>query len=91
LNDIPKTDPELIKAVAKEAGQLLENRAFTAAVRTLHKQWLGELLLMDRTDVPKVLDLVAKLQVLEAIPKRLDSMSHDAEFLKGAHSGRRGG
>jgi hypothetical protein len=89
LNDIPKTDPELIKAVAKEAGQLLENRAFTTAVRVLHKQWLGELLIQDRTDVPRVLDLVAKLQVLEAIPQRLNSMSHDAEFLKGAHNARR--
>jgi hypothetical protein len=89
LNDIPKTDPELIKAVAKEAGELLQNRAFAAAVRTLHQQLLGELI-VEGSGEKKEQDTLAQLRVLEKLTRRLASMSHDAEFLKGAHSaGRR--
>jgi hypothetical protein len=89
MSDIPKTDPELIKAIAKEAGLLLENRAFTSAVRTLHQQLLGELLIEGGSE-KKEQDALAQLRLLEKLTRRLSSMSHDAQFLKGAHNaGRR--
>jgi hypothetical protein len=64
-----KTNPELIKALAREAKDVLEDRVFTTAVRALHAQWYGELLAT--SDPDKMGNLVAKLQALEAIPQML--------------------
>lgn len=67
---IEKTDPQILKELASEADDLLANRAFDAAIKTLHRQWYGELV-NDATDDSKVPNLRAKLQALEAIPQLL--------------------
>jgi hypothetical protein len=87
---IERTDPQLVKEVAREAKSLLDDRAFSAAVKTLHKQWLGELI-SDGADDQKVRDLVAKLRVLEAIAQRLASMMRDDQFAQGIRHGGRSG
>lgn len=81
---IAKTDPEVVKEIAREARTILDNRAFLQAVIDLRKQWFGEL--MDaKTDSPKVLELIAMLRALEAIPGRLASMTHDAQMAPRGH------
>jgi hypothetical protein len=87
MTQIPRADPEVVKAIGREAKDLLENRAFATAVRTLHKQWLGELIgsqpLADKKD-----ELIAQLRVLEAISQRLTSMVRDADFAQGGQNAR---
>jgi hypothetical protein len=85
---IVKTDPEVVKEIAREARTILDNRAFLQAVIDLRKQWFGEM--MDaKTDGPKVLELVAMLRALEAIPSRLASMTHDAQMAPRGNDARR--
>jgi hypothetical protein len=76
---IPKTDPEVVKILAKEAEGLLANRAFIQAVKDLRMQWFGELM-NDKNDGPKVQELVAKLRALEAIPQLLDHLMTNQQF-----------
>jgi hypothetical protein len=80
MNDIPRTDPQVLKERAREARELVENRAFLEAVATLRKQWFGELILAQ--DDRKTLETAAKLRALDAIPQRLASAAQDAEFAK---------
>jgi hypothetical protein len=80
---LKRADPELVKALARDAGDLLENRAFTAAVRTLHMQLLGELIL-EGNDAKREQDALAQLRLLEKLTKRLASMMHDQKFAQGA-------
>jgi hypothetical protein len=85
---LKKADPELMKAIARESADLLENRAFTTAVRTLHVQCLGKL--MDESlEVQQMVNLVAELRVLENLSRRLASTAKDAEFAQGAQRVRR--
>jgi hypothetical protein len=87
---IKKADPELMKALARESAELLENRAFTTAVRTLHLQCLGKL--MDESiDTQRMMSLVAELRVLENLSRRLSSTAKDADFAQGAPRARRTG
>jgi hypothetical protein len=73
VNDIPKTDAQVIKELAKEAQGLKDNRAFAVACATLQKQWYGELL-DPKTDKEGTERLRAQLIALEAIPRVLDSL-----------------
>ena len=66
-----KADPELIKALAREARELLDNRAFDTAIRALHTQWYGELIGAGGS-TEKTMNLAARLQALEAIPRMLE-------------------
>jgi hypothetical protein len=79
---IDRADPEVVKAMAREAKGLLDDRAFTTAIRTLHLQALGELI-SGSPNVERKESLIAELRVLEAIPRRLASMMHDGEFAQG--------
>jgi hypothetical protein len=85
---LKRADPELMKALARESAELLENRAFTTAVRSLHLQCLGKL--MDEgIDTQRMVNLVAELRVLENLSRRLASAAKDADFAQGAPRARR--
>jgi hypothetical protein len=89
MNEIPKVDPELRKAIAREAGDFVEDRVFNLACRSLHAQWYGQLM-TDGLPKKQVLDLVSRLRALEAIPARLRSMAKDEELAqRGHHAGGR--
>jgi hypothetical protein len=80
MKEIPRTDPEVLKALARDARELLDNRAFTQAVLDLRKQWVGEWA-SDATTKEQAELLRAKVMALEAIPQRLASMARNAEFV----------
>jgi hypothetical protein len=67
---IERTDPELIKALAKDAGELMGNRAFREALLDLRKQWFAEMM-NEGCDDLRVRELRAKMMALEAIPQML--------------------
>jgi hypothetical protein len=80
-----RTNFEEVKARARDARDLIEDRAFLEAVATLRKQWFGEL--MNATDPPQILGLVERLKALEAIPQKLASTMRDVEFApRGNHA-----
>ena len=81
MNDIPRTDPEVLKAFARDARELLDNRAFAQAVLDLRQQWVGEWKL-DSTPNKRAKLLRAKVMALEEIPQRLASMAKNAEFVR---------
>jgi hypothetical protein len=85
---IDRADPEVVKAIAREAKGLLDDRAFTTAIRTLHLQCLGELISAHPSAERKE-ELIAELRVLESLPRRLASMMHDGEFAQGGRDARR--
>lgn len=87
MNEIPKVDPELRKAISREAGDFVEERVFTLALRALHAQYYGELM-RDGLKKSRVLELRAKLAALEEIPMRLRSMAKDEELAQRGHHGR---
>ena len=90
MNEIPRTDAQIVKELARDAKSLKDDRAFKAATALLHHQWYGELL-SDKTDESKARDLRAKLQVLAAIPQMLDHLiaSETMAAQRGTHGGRR--
>lgn len=62
------------KELAREAKQLKDNPAFQAAILALRKQWFGELM----TDpAAHVMERVAQLRTLEAIPQQLQVFIND--------------
>jgi hypothetical protein len=71
---------EQIKADAREAKELIENRAFLEAVAALRKQWFGELMDPALVDQRNIIALVERLRGLEAIPQKLASTARDVEF-----------
>jgi hypothetical protein len=73
MNDIPKSDPQIIKELAREAEGLKANRAFTVSISTLKAQWYGELI-DPKTTEEQTRALRAQLIALEAIPRMLDSL-----------------
>ena len=73
MNDIPRTDAQVIKELAKEAEGLKANRAFSVACAALQKQWYGEWL-DPKTDKETAERLRERLIALEAIPRMLDSL-----------------
>lgn len=88
MNDIQKTDPQLLVELAREAKDMLDNRAFTSAVATLKAQWYGEMM-TDMTDDSKVPNLRAKLQALEAIPQMLRNIVASPQFAQRGSNVRR--
>jgi hypothetical protein len=90
VEPIKKADPELIKALAREAKDVLDDRAFTTATRALHAQWYGELMTPNMNDVAKLTELVAKLRTLEAIPQMLRHLMDSEKMAqqRGSHAGR---
>ena len=74
VEPLKRADPELTKALAAEASDLLANRAFDTSVLTLRKQWFGELMDPEVVDTMKVMELVFKLRALQAIPQLLDHL-----------------
>lgn len=85
---IPRTDPETIRAQAAASRDLLTHPGFTNAVMALRKQWFGELMNDGLNDPPKVLELVAKLRALEAIPSMLNHFVISESMEKGRSNGR---
>ena len=79
---IEKTDPQIIKELAREAEGLLANRAFTEAIKTLRQQWFGEMMRADLEDY-QVRELRAKLIALEAIPSVLSGMMAAPQLAQG--------
>lgn len=70
---IPRIDPELRKSLAQAADGILNNIAFTASVESLWAQWYGQLM-DDSINVEKMIELVAKLRTLRAIPQVLENL-----------------
>lgn len=86
---IETRNAEEIKAGAREAKELIENRAFLEAIATLRKQWFGELMNPDLHDVPTMLALVERMRGLEAIPQKLVSTARDVDFTPRGSNARR--
>ena len=70
--------PEERKALAEEAKDLLENKAFTTAVLELRKRWFGEM--MASTDWALDQMLKAKIQALEAVPQELQILINNQKM-----------
>lgn len=66
---------QLRRELADEAKELMDNRAFKAAILVLRQQFFGEL--MASKDKLHQDQLVAQLKALEAIPGRLESLMLD--------------
>lgn len=86
---IEKTDPQVVKELAREAEGLLGNRAFTEAIKTLRQQWFGEMMSADLEDY-QVRELRAKLIALEAIPSVLHGMMAAPQLAQGFNVRRTG-
>lgn len=77
MNEIPRQDQQVRIELAREAREILDNRAFTAAIGALKHQWEGELLHDATTiDREKIFELRAKLMALQAIPQLLRGLMH---------------
>jgi hypothetical protein len=88
MNDIPKSDPQVVKEIAREAEGLKANRAFSVVCGILQRQWYGELL-DPKTDIEQMRTLRAQLIALEAIPRMLDSLiASQTMAQRGNHAGR---
>ena len=74
-----KLDSAARKQLAQDAEGLLENKAFTAAILALRKQWFGELL---ATDPKYLVQIQARLQALEAIPQQLQIFINDEHMAR---------
>jgi predicted NBD/HSP70 family sugar kinase len=87
---LKRTDPEVVKALANDAKDLMEDRAFVVAIAKLKNQWYGELMRVGG-DPNKIVDLRARLEALEAIPQLLNNFMNSAlmEQQRGSHGGRR--
>lgn len=67
---LQRIDPEVRKADARDARELLEDRIFGKAVDDLYEQALGKLMICKNAE--EKLELVAQLQALKAIPLQLN-------------------
>jgi hypothetical protein len=77
INDKPSPlDLPAKRELHMEAEDLLDEKgAFMRAVRDLRRHWFAELMAENEAD--RTLDLVAKLQALEAIPSQLTTYVSD--------------
>lgn len=66
------------KERARAAQDLLDNKAFTAAILALRKQWFAEW--VASKDLSEDLILKAKIQALEAIPQQLTILVNDEKM-----------
>jgi hypothetical protein len=87
---IEKTDPQIIKELAREAQGLKDNRAFSVAIAALQKQFYGELL-DPKTDKETAERLRERLIALEAIPRMLDNLIATPSVAARGHDARRYG
>ena len=88
MNEIPRTDAQIVKELARDAKSLKDDRAFQAAVALLQRQWQGELL---SCAPDRLVDVRARLVALAAIPQMLDHLiaSETMAAQRGTHGGRR--
>lgn len=63
------------KKLADDAKDLLADKAFTAAILALRKEWFAELMATREADTS--IQLTMMLQALEAIPQRLQIFVND--------------
>jgi hypothetical protein len=67
---LQRIDPEVRKADARDARDLLEDRIFSKAINDLHEQALGKLMVCKKRK--EIFELVAQLQALKAVPLQLN-------------------
>jgi hypothetical protein len=79
---LKRSDPQIVKELAREAEGLKANRAFVVATQILQKQWYGELL-DPKTDEERARTIRAQLVVLEAIPRMLDHLIDNQNMARG--------
>ena len=72
-------DPDERKERARESQDLLDNKAFTAAILALRKQWFGEMMVAGLTP-DRVLEIRGRLQALEGIPQQLQIFVNDEKM-----------
>ena len=84
---IAPVDPDIRKALAKDAEGLLADGAFALAVKTLRMQWYADLL--NATTDEQKLALAAKFQALDAIPQLLDHFVTSETMAQGRSNARR--
>jgi hypothetical protein len=80
MNDIPRSDAQIIKELAAGARSLREDRAFRTAVAILERQWLGAL--KGSSDSTNILDIAAKMRALEEVIQSLDHLINDEKMLQ---------
>jgi hypothetical protein len=78
MNDAPKLDNAARKALAEESKELLESKAFTAAILALRKQWFGQL--MEAQAPETIMAYKYKLEALEAVPQQLAIFVNDQKM-----------
>jgi hypothetical protein len=88
MNEIPRVEAEGRRELARDARDLLNDRAFKAACALLRAQWYNELL-DSKIDMDKLFELRAKLQVIEAIPAMIQKLVNDETMAQRAGHGRR--
>jgi hypothetical protein len=65
------------KALADEARGLLENKAFSAAILGLRKQWFAEMMV---APPERLLQYQGMLRALESIPLQLQTLINDQKM-----------
>ena len=75
-------DAEEVHHLADQAKGLKEDPAFQAAILALRKEWFGTLMAPNQMPPEQKLEIVARLQALEAIPQRLQVLMNDWEAVK---------
>jgi hypothetical protein len=65
------------KALADEARGLLENKAFSAAILGLRKQWFAEMM---AASPERLLQYQGMLRALESIPLQLQTLINDQKM-----------
>ena len=88
MNEIPRTDAQIVKELARDARSLKDDRAFKAAIGLLKMQWEGELMTCPQD---QLVEMRARLQALAGIPQMLDHLiaSETMAAQRGTHGGRR--
>jgi hypothetical protein len=71
MNEIPRTDAQIVRELARDAKSLKDDRAFRAATGLLERQWRAEWM---SCPAEKLVEVRAKLQALEGISQMLDHL-----------------
>ena len=88
MNEQVRTDVDLRRELAGGARDLLADRTIKAACALMRTQWYQELL-DSKTDLDKLFELRAKLQVLETFPSMLQKLINDETMAQRTGQGRR--
>jgi hypothetical protein len=77
VEPIPLKPSDIVerKELAIEAKELLENKAFTAAILALRKRWFAEQ--MATRDKDEIFAIALKIQALEEMPQALQLLIND--------------